>query len=143
MYDFLLRGDKSKDIRLQPEDVIFIPPIGPMAAIGSPKTIKEIEESLRSLARLQLEEEPSGQAQWIYSKENWRRKEDLKIISPRRATPKEQEAGTEINLAQSRSPSRLLKSLKETDLERIFGMSLRGSRTKTGHEQGHGFRWGG
>jgi len=36
MYDFLLRGDKSKDIRLQSEDVIFIPPIGPMAAIGSP-----------------------------------------------------------------------------------------------------------
>ena len=60
MYDFLLRGDKSKDIRLQPEDVIFIPPIGPMAAIGSPKTIKEMEEALRTLARLQLEEEPSG-----------------------------------------------------------------------------------
>jgi polysaccharide export outer membrane protein len=37
MYDFLLRGDKSKDIRLQSEDVIFIPPIGPMAAIGFPK----------------------------------------------------------------------------------------------------------
>jgi protein involved in polysaccharide export with SLBB domain len=47
MYDFLLRGDKSKDIRLQPEDVIFIPPIGPMAAIGSPKSKKEIEEDLR------------------------------------------------------------------------------------------------
>lgn len=37
MYDFLLKGDKSKDIRLQPEDVIFIPPIGPLAAIGFPK----------------------------------------------------------------------------------------------------------
>lgn len=35
MYDFLLRGDKSKDIRLQPQDVIFIPPIGPLAAIGA------------------------------------------------------------------------------------------------------------
>ena len=57
MYDFLLRGDKSKDIRLQPEDVIFIPPIGPMAAIGSPKTIKEVEEALKTLARLQLEGE--------------------------------------------------------------------------------------
>ncbi len=41
MYDFLLRGDKSKDIRLQSEDVIFIPPIGPLAAIGftQPPTI--------------------------------------------------------------------------------------------------------
>ncbi len=36
MYDFLFRGDKSKDIRLQAEDVISIPPIGPLAAIGSP-----------------------------------------------------------------------------------------------------------
>jgi polysaccharide export outer membrane protein len=36
MYDFFIRGDKSKDIRLQSEDVIFIPPIGPLAAIGSP-----------------------------------------------------------------------------------------------------------
>ncbi len=36
MYDFLLRGDKSKDIRLQSQDVIFIPPIGPLAAIGAP-----------------------------------------------------------------------------------------------------------
>jgi polysaccharide biosynthesis/export protein len=41
MYDFLLRGDKSKDLRLQSEDVIFIPPIGPLAAIGSTK--KEAE----------------------------------------------------------------------------------------------------
>jgi protein involved in polysaccharide export with SLBB domain len=47
MYDFLLRGDKSKDIRLQSEDVIFIPPIGPMAAIGSPKIEYGEEEKPR------------------------------------------------------------------------------------------------
>jgi polysaccharide export outer membrane protein len=33
MYDFLLKGDKTKDARLMPEDVIFIPAIGPVAAI--------------------------------------------------------------------------------------------------------------
>ena len=33
MYDFLLRGDKTKDVRLMPEDVIFIPSIGDIAAI--------------------------------------------------------------------------------------------------------------
>jgi polysaccharide export outer membrane protein len=33
MYDFLLTGDKTKDARLMPEDVIFIPPVGPVAAI--------------------------------------------------------------------------------------------------------------
>lgn len=34
MYDFLLKGDKTKDIRLMPEDVIFIPPVGPLAGIA-------------------------------------------------------------------------------------------------------------
>jgi protein involved in polysaccharide export with SLBB domain len=34
MYDLLRRGDKTGDQRLQPEDVIFIPPVGPVAAIA-------------------------------------------------------------------------------------------------------------
>jgi len=69
-----LRGDKSKDIRLQPEDVIFIPPIGPMVAIGSPKTVQEAQEALRTLARLQLDGEAVPEM-------SWRRGENLKIMS--------------------------------------------------------------
>jgi protein involved in polysaccharide export with SLBB domain len=39
LYDFLLMGDKSKDVRLMPEDVLFIPPVGSLAGItGSVKT---------------------------------------------------------------------------------------------------------
>jgi protein involved in polysaccharide export with SLBB domain len=34
MYDFLLKGDKTQDVRLMPEDVIFIPPVGPLAGIA-------------------------------------------------------------------------------------------------------------
>ncbi len=34
MYDFLLKGDKTNDIRLMPQDVIFIPPVGPLVAIA-------------------------------------------------------------------------------------------------------------
>ncbi len=34
MYDLLRHGDKSGDPRLLPEDVIFIPPVGPVAAIA-------------------------------------------------------------------------------------------------------------
>jgi polysaccharide export outer membrane protein len=34
MYDLLRWGDKSGDLRLLPEDVIFIPPVGPVAAIA-------------------------------------------------------------------------------------------------------------
>ena len=33
LYDFLLRGDKSRDVRLLPGDVIQIVPVGPLAAI--------------------------------------------------------------------------------------------------------------
>lgn len=34
MYDFLLQGDKTNDIRLMPEDVIFIPSVGPLVGIA-------------------------------------------------------------------------------------------------------------
>lgn len=34
LYDLLLRGDSSKDSRLQPGDVIFIPPVGPRVSVG-------------------------------------------------------------------------------------------------------------
>jgi len=39
LYDLLLRGDKSKDVRLEPGDVIFIPDVGPQIAVtGSVNT---------------------------------------------------------------------------------------------------------
>ncbi|MCX5890453.1 MAG: SLBB domain-containing protein [Deltaproteobacteria bacterium] len=152
MYDFLLRGDKSKDIRLQPEDVIFIPPIGPMAAIGSPKTIKEIETSLRSLARLQLEEEPSGKAPVDSSSKapemNWRRKEDLKIISPRERLPKD-EAGQKLmmpepmtleSIPKEQKPIEpIIKEPKEVDFERLYGMSFTEAGQKLAMSRGIDF----
>ena len=33
MYDLLLKGDKSNDVRLLPEDVVFVPPSGPLVAL--------------------------------------------------------------------------------------------------------------
>jgi len=33
-YDLLIRGDKSKDVRLLPGDVIYIPPVGPLVAMS-------------------------------------------------------------------------------------------------------------
>lgn len=39
LYDLLIHGDKSKDVRLLPEDVLYIPPVGPEIAItGSVKS---------------------------------------------------------------------------------------------------------
>jgi protein involved in polysaccharide export with SLBB domain len=62
MYDFLLKGDKSKDIRLQPEDVIFIPPIGPVAAIGSPSRLEVTPEMAERLKAGKLPPEAQGPA---------------------------------------------------------------------------------
>ncbi|QZA78304.1 SLBB domain-containing protein [Deefgea tanakiae] len=33
LYDLLLKGDKSKDLRVQSGDVIFVPPVGPQVAL--------------------------------------------------------------------------------------------------------------
>jgi protein involved in polysaccharide export with SLBB domain len=54
LYNLLIRGDKSKDAKLLPGDVIFIPPVGPQAAVtGSVRNpgIYELRagESLESL----------------------------------------------------------------------------------------------
>src|ERR1039457_3014997 len=47
-YDLLIKGDKSKDVRLQPGDVIYFPHVGPLVAIaGSVNTpaIYEMKEN--------------------------------------------------------------------------------------------------
>jgi protein involved in polysaccharide export with SLBB domain len=35
LYDFLLKGDKTKDSKLINDDVIYVPPVGPLVAINS------------------------------------------------------------------------------------------------------------
>jgi polysaccharide biosynthesis/export protein len=44
MYDLLLKGDKSKDVRLLPGDVIYIPPTGQLVAISGSVTLPAIYE---------------------------------------------------------------------------------------------------
>ncbi len=48
LYDFLLRGDKTMDVRLMPEDVVFIPASGPLVGIAG---------SVRAPAIYELKEE--------------------------------------------------------------------------------------
>ncbi len=55
MYDFLLKGDKSKDIALLPGDVIYIPPVGQLAAIAGSinnPAIYELKQETTTLAEL-------------------------------------------------------------------------------------------
>jgi polysaccharide export outer membrane protein len=44
LYDLLLNGDKSKDVLLQPEDVIYVAPIGPQVATGGQVNVPAIYE---------------------------------------------------------------------------------------------------
>ena len=52
LYDLLLRGDKSKDLPLEPGDVIFIPQVGPQVAIAGSVSNSAIYE-LRNETTLQ------------------------------------------------------------------------------------------
>ncbi len=54
LYDLLLNGDKSKDIRLMSEDVIFIPPVGPLAGIAGNVKQPAIYELKNETKLLQL-----------------------------------------------------------------------------------------
>jgi protein involved in polysaccharide export with SLBB domain len=55
MYDFLVKGDKSKDISLLPGDVIYIPPVGQLVAIAGSinnPAIFELKNDKTTLAEL-------------------------------------------------------------------------------------------
>lgn len=57
LYDFLLRGDSSRDIRLQPGDAVFIPAAGPRIAIAGAVTrpaVYEITGPITVKAALEL-----------------------------------------------------------------------------------------
>lgn len=43
-YDLLIKGDKSKDVRLQPGDVLFIPHVGPLVAISGSVNVQAVYE---------------------------------------------------------------------------------------------------
>ena len=53
LYDLILRGDKSKDVRLQSGDTLFIPPVGTQVALAG---------SVRRPAIYELKDDAGGQA---------------------------------------------------------------------------------
>jgi len=122
MYDFFLRGDKSKDIRLQSEDVIFIPPIGPLAAIGTPKSMREVGEALKTLARVQLQKKPEESPATSVGK--WQEQEDLGIIA---APSKEEVKPTVTPVKPTVTPKSWLEQeydKNEAEFEQRFHISL-------------------
>ena len=70
LYDFFLKGDKSRDIRLQAGDTVFVPPIGRVAGIAGnvrQPAIYELkgEKSLKDLLALANGINPTGYLQRI------------------------------------------------------------------------------
>lgn len=70
LYDFFLKGDKSRDIRLQSGDTIFVPGIGPVAGIGGNvrrPAIYELkgEKTLKDLLALADGINPTGYLQRV------------------------------------------------------------------------------
>jgi protein involved in polysaccharide export with SLBB domain len=148
MYDFLLRGDKRRDIRLQSEDVIFIPPIGPMVAIGTPKTDIEIGAALKTLARVTLQAEDSQpgysqgqqsypQAQQGYSQAtktpelSWKKQEDMRIMEPNKEEPR---VGRIKPPADNWLDQETID--KEKEFEKRYGISLTEAVTKLATSKG-------
>lgn len=140
MYDFLLQGDKRKDIRLRTEDVIFIPPIGRIAAIGTPKTPEEIAEELKSQALFDLMEEPSWST-WRQGEEvaqpKWRQEEAKKIMSgvdqvplSKLQPPKGYEAQRIVSLKDHLSLNKLRPSEVNAYFQTRFGLTLQESLQK-------------
>ena len=129
LYDFLLRGDKSKDIRLQNDDVIFIPPIGPLVALGYPKTLQEIEEDLKLITRLELEElypgftlpgvKPKTEAEKEKLPLEQETKESLPSLFPKPLKEKEFVRPPAAGFLEKES------TLSEAEFERRFGMTLK------------------
>jgi len=84
LYDFLIKGDKSKDVRILPEDVIFIPSTGRIAAIAGnvnnpaiyelkdEKTIAQLVEmaggvnAIAFMGRVQIERIVNGNRQTVF-----------------------------------------------------------------------------
>ena len=70
LYEFFLKGDKSRDIRLQPGDTIFVPVIGPVVGIAGNvrrPAIYELkdEKTLRDVIGLAEGINPSGYLQRV------------------------------------------------------------------------------
>ena len=60
MYDFLMKGDKTKDVRLQPEDVIHIGRVGPLVAIVGNVRVPAIYELKKETKVAELLEMAGG-----------------------------------------------------------------------------------
>jgi polysaccharide biosynthesis/export protein len=155
LYDLLLRGDKSKDARLLPGDVIYIPPAGPSIAMAGSVNLPAIYE-LRERTTLEeaiemaggLATTADGQKAVIerIEKHDTRRVEEFSL-DEKTGEPSEEKAG---ELSGGRSGESgddrgLHRVLQDGDVVRIFSVSphfanavtLRGNVAHPGRTEWH------
>jgi protein involved in polysaccharide export with SLBB domain len=66
LYDLLIKGDKSHDVLLQPEDVIYFPPVGPQVAVGGQVNTPAVYELKGETTLAQLFELTGGLTNTAY-----------------------------------------------------------------------------
>ena len=123
LYDFFLKGDKSRDIRLQPGDTIFVPTVGPVAGIAGNvrrPAIYELkgEKSLKDLLALAGGIIPTGYLQRLQISRV--EAHDKKVVSDVHLDPK--------SSSKTIDEQTVTISIQDMDLVKIFPIdsALRG-----------------
>lgn len=117
LYAFLIRGDKSADVRLLSGDVIFIPPVGPQAALVGSVRVPAIYE-LRPNESLADLLKDAGGASAVAAESR---------ISIERIENHDQRMATEVAYDQAG----LATPLADGDLVRVFSIVARYKQTVT------------
>ncbi len=113
LYEFLLEGDKTKDIRLMPEDVIFIPTVGPLVGVAGNVKVPAIyelkgETTLRELIGMAGGLSATGYAQRIQVERVFER--SAKVVE-------------DINLEELREEEDIV--IGDGDMVRVFAITER------------------
>ena len=117
LYAFLIRGDKSGDLRLLSGDVIFIPPVGPQAALTGSVRVPAIYELLPNESLADLLNDAGG-ASAVAAESR---------ISIERIENHDQRMATEVAYDQAGLATRLA----DGDLVRVFSIVPRYKQTVT------------
>ena len=117
LYSFLIQGDKSGDVRLLSGDVIFIPPVGPQAALTGSVRVPAIYELLPNESLADLLKDAGG-ASAVAAESR---------ISIERIENHDQRMATEVAYDQTG----LATHLADGDLVRVFSIVPRYKQTVT------------
>lgn len=109
LYDLLLKGDTSQDARIQPGDVLFVPPVGQVVGIGG---------EVRRPALYELKQE-SAVEELIKMSGGLLPTADLQSAQLERISKRAERIVLDLNLSEERS---LSAGVKEGDIVRVYSV---------------------